>query len=108
MLKELLRDTFAYIQPGAAIDGLTDADAKRRLPGAPHSIAEIVAHLTFWQDWLLARCAGENRPMVARAADGWPDVSTVDWRDIQSKFLMGLDAAVALSADANRLDARLT
>ena len=108
MLKELLRDTFAYIQPGAAVDGLSDADAVRRLPGAPHSVAEIVAHIAFWQDWFLARCAGENQAMVARAADGWPDVTTSSWPEIRSKFKAGLDAAVALSEDPARLDVRLT
>lgn len=108
MLKELLRDTFAYIPPVAALDGLTEADAVRRLPGAPHSIAEILAHLAFWQDWFLGRCAGEDRPMVAKAADGWPDATLASWPDLKGRFLAGLDAAVALSEDVARLGSRLT
>ena len=108
MLKELLRDTFAYIPPAAALDGLSDADAMRRLPGAPHSIAEIVAHITFWQDWFLERCAGDDRPMAASASDGWPDVADTSWPDLKARFLAGLDAAVALSENPARVDARIT
>ena len=43
-VRELLTDTFAYIPPNRAIEALTSADAERRIAGAPHSVAEIVAH----------------------------------------------------------------
>ena len=108
MLRELLRDTFAYIQPAAALDGLTDEQAIARDAAAPHSIAEIVAHLAFWQDWFLARCAGDPRPMVASAADGWRRIEDGDWPALKQRFLDGLDAAVQLSEDADRLSARIT
>lgn len=103
MLKELLRDTFAYIQPAAALEGLTDGQATRRVHDAPHSIAEVVAHLTFWQDWFLARCSGDPRPMIASAADGWPPVAEGEWPALNARFLAGLDAAVALAEDSVRL-----
>jgi uncharacterized damage-inducible protein DinB len=97
MLRELLKDTFAYIQPAATISDLTPDDAVRRLDGAPHSIAEIVGHLTFWQDWFLARCAGDPRPMAASAADGWRPVADSEWIGLRDRFLRGLAGAVETS-----------
>jgi hypothetical protein len=44
-MREMLIDTIAYIPPARALDNLTAEQAERRVPGANHSIAEIVAHL---------------------------------------------------------------
>ena len=103
MLKELLRDTFAHIQPAAALDGLTGPQAIGRLQDAPHSIAELLAHMTFWQDWFLARCSGDPRPMVVSAADGWPPPGAGDWSALKARFLTGLNAAVELAEDSGHL-----
>ncbi len=67
-MRELLIDTLAHIAPARALESLTADDAERRLPGASHSIAEIVAHIDFWQRWFCARCEGSGEPMIARAA----------------------------------------
>ncbi len=99
MLRELLKDTFAYIQPAVALDDLAADDAMRKVAGAAHCVAEIVAHLAFWQDWFLARCDGEGRSMVAAA-----DVDAAGWIPLRAQFLLGLDTAVALSEDAARVD----
>jgi hypothetical protein len=44
-MREMLIDTIAYIPPARALDNLTAEQAERGVPGANHSIAEIVAHL---------------------------------------------------------------
>ena len=44
-MREILIDTIAYIPPARALDSLTSEQAERRVAGANHSIAEIVAHL---------------------------------------------------------------
>ena len=56
--REHLSSSVAYLAPAKALEGLATEDAERRLSGATHSIAEIVAHMAFWQDWFLARCLG--------------------------------------------------
>ena len=99
-LRGLLRDTFVHIQPAATLDDLSADEAARRLSGVPHSIAEIVAHISFWQDWFLARCGREPRAMVTSAAQGWPQVAGADWNDLRKRFLAGVDAAVSLSENA--------
>ena len=82
----------AYLAPDKSLDGLAPADAERRVAGADHSIAEIVAHLSFWQDWFHARCRGEATAMVGSAALGWPAVAPGTWSAVRSRFLDTLAA----------------
>jgi uncharacterized damage-inducible protein DinB len=102
-LRGLLRDTFVHIQPAATVDDLSPDDAVVRVAGAPHSIAEIIAHVAFWQDWFLARCRREPRAMVTSAAQGWPQIDAAGWSELRTRFLADVDAAVALSEDPGRI-----
>ena len=67
--REMLIETHVHIPPERALEQLTAADAERRLQGAEHSIAEIVAHMSFWQEWFCRRCQGIADPMPASAAN---------------------------------------
>lgn len=96
---ELLLSPIAYMPPPRILDGLSTEDAGRRLPGAPHTAAEILAHLVFWQSWFLNRCMGMPVPMVQAAADGWPAAAAADWPRLRGEFVTGLDRAVHLPAD---------
>ena len=78
----LLRGAHAYLTPTAALAGLTAAHANRKAGPGAHSIAEIVAHMAFWQDWFLDRCDGVSSPMPAPAARGWPPVRDGDWETV--------------------------
>jgi uncharacterized damage-inducible protein DinB len=94
--QELLIETTPYIPPARALESLAIEDAERRLPSTNHSIAEIVAHMNFWQDWFCRRCTGIAEPIVAKAAHGWPSVARGTWPEVQAKFLGGLERAAAL------------
>ena len=89
--RELLVDTFPHIPAVRALEDLSPDEAERRLPGAPHSVAEIVAHLAFWQEWFHDRCRGVAAPMVTSAAAGWPGVAPATWPSIRARFLSGLE-----------------
>ena len=102
----MLVEPFAYLPPARALDGLTAAQAIARLPGSPHSIAEIVAHIVFWQDWFMQRCRGVAAPMVQSAADGWPAVTAADWPGLRDRFLDGIRRAAAFG-ESSSLDATL-
>jgi uncharacterized damage-inducible protein DinB len=105
--RELLVDTFAYMPPARVLERLASDEAERRAPGANHSIAELVAHLAFWQDWFLRRCEGRAEPMVKTAAQGWPDVARGTWPELERRFLSGLDRAVALGEAPGRASSRI-
>jgi uncharacterized damage-inducible protein DinB len=102
---ELLVEPFAYMPPARALEGLSADEAARRPPGSSHSIAEIVGHLTFWQEWFIQRCQGTAAPVVQRAAAGWPETSAKDWPDVHARFIDGLQRVAALGDPPSRLDA---
>jgi uncharacterized damage-inducible protein DinB len=104
----LLVDTLTHLTPAKTVEALTPSDADRRVPGANHSIAEIVAHMTFWADWFCDRCEGKDAPMVGRAVDGWPSVAPGSWPAIERRFLDVLERAVRLGDDRERLELPLT
>jgi uncharacterized damage-inducible protein DinB len=96
-LRELLVSPLIYLAPEKALEGLDSADAERKLGGTSHSVSEIVAHLTFWQDWFYSRCKGSARPMISSAAAGWPAVESGSWLTLRSRFLDGLGALATLA-----------
>lgn len=104
---EMLVAPIAHMPPVRILDGLSPDDAGRQIPGSPHTIVEIVAHLGFWQGWFLERITGRPVPMPAHAADGWPVASAGDWNRLRDEFLNGLERAVALgdsAASASRVE----
>jgi uncharacterized damage-inducible protein DinB len=99
--REFLVDTLIHLSPPRALEGLPTDLAERRLVDLPHSIADIVAHMSFWQEWFTRRIEGADEPMAATAAAGWPAVAPGTWPDVESRFLTGVEALVALG---ERLD----
>jgi uncharacterized damage-inducible protein DinB len=106
--RELLIDTFAFVPPAQALNGLTAEQAERHPSAATHSIAEIVAHVTFWQDWFCRRLDGVHQPMVASAALGWPEPTSGDWEDLKAQFLAGLERVAAHGTSAAGFDRPVT
>lgn len=105
--RPLLIDTLPFLGPRPALDGLTAELADRRVPGAPHSIAELVAHMAFWQAWFAGRCDGTAGPMPQSAAIGWPAPEPGGWDPLRRRFLDGLERVAALGDagdQARRLD----
>ena len=95
--RELLIETYPHIPPERALEELGADEAERRLPAASHSIADIIAHLAFWQEWFCDRCDGVARPMVTSAADGWPAVAAGSWPSIRTRFVSGLERGAAMN-----------
>jgi uncharacterized damage-inducible protein DinB len=96
--RPLLIDTLPFLSPRHALDGLAPELAERRIPGAPHSIGAIVAHLAFWQHWFAGRCNGTAGPMPASAAVGWPAPEPGGWEGLRLRFLDDLERLAALGA----------
>ena len=99
--RSLLTETVPFLSPRPALDGVTPELADRRVPGAPHTIAEIVAHMTFWLDWFVGRCEGSGTPMPHAAAIGWPPVEAGTWDALRQRFLDALDRLAVLGAAAD-------
>lgn len=106
-LRDLLIDTHAHLSPAATLAELSPADAVRRVTGAPRSVAEIVAHMTYWQAWFADRCEGRAEPIAPTAAIGWPAVRQDDWPALAGRFVAGLDR-LAATATSHSLEALVT
>jgi uncharacterized damage-inducible protein DinB len=100
--RDLLIDTTPFMPPGRILEGLSAADAERRAPGAPHSIAEVVAHMVFWQEWFARRAQGQTEPMAGHAAEGWPEVAPGTWEALRSRFVGHLERLSAMGAERQR------
>ena len=100
---EFLLSPVAYLAPEKTLDGLSTAGAARRITGTSHSIAELVVHMSFWQEWFYSRCQGTAVPPAATAAEGWPAVTPGKWPDIRSRFISRLNEIAKLAeADTSR------
>lgn len=97
--QELLLFPVAYLPPPRILDGLSAAQSELRVPGASHSVVEIVAHLVFWQSWFLERCSGVATLLVSKASLGWPASAAGEWEPLKKQFVAGLERAVELAAD---------
>ena len=95
--EELFTSTLAHLAPEKALEALTAEQAETRFANAPHSIAELVAHMNFWQDWFLARIRGEAVPMAESASLGWPEVVPGSWPDLRDHFVEGIWDAVEIA-----------
>jgi uncharacterized damage-inducible protein DinB len=101
-LHAVLRGAHAYLAPGAVLAELSSEHACRRPGDSPHSIAEIVAHMAFWQDWFLNRCDGVPTPAPRHADVGWPAVNSVRWEVIHQRFEVGFARALSVADDQQR------
>jgi uncharacterized damage-inducible protein DinB len=106
-LSEFLTTPYAYAPPSHILEDLSEAEAHRRVDGSAHTIAELVAHLAFWQAWFLARCRGHAAPMAEHASEGWPAAPPGSWPGTHAGFLAGVKDAAALAADPERTADRL-
>ena len=99
--RDLLIETTPSIAPARALEALSAEQAERR-QGSLHTIAEIVSHLAFWQDWFRGRCEGKAEPMPGSAALGWKAPPAGAWPDVHRQFIEGLERIVALGEREDR------
>lgn len=93
----LFRGGPANVSWERALEGLTAEDAARKPENLPHSVAQIVAHVQFWQVYLLRVIAGEDLADVQHAAEGWPEPG--DWETLKTAFLRDSEAFRAHARD---------
>jgi uncharacterized damage-inducible protein DinB len=103
LLNDLLDGTGAFLAPAAVIEGLTPEQAAAKPQGLPHSIAEIVAHMCFWQEWFNSCAARGFTGAPEHAPEGWPAVAADGWEDVRSRFLNSIAEAKSIAATSDSL-----
>ena len=94
--------------PAQLLGDIDERLATSRVEGVKHSIAEIVAHLNFWQRWFLKRVKGEAEPMATSAAVGWPPVEAGSWEALREEFIAGMQQVADYADDREFLRASVT
>lgn len=96
---ELLIGGGEFLPPGRLLGDLTEAQALAVLPGSAYSIAQIVAHMHFWQERNIARARGEKPPRPEHLDDTFPIPQVGEWEALRTAFLNGLDACAQVAAE---------
>jgi uncharacterized damage-inducible protein DinB len=85
------------------LDGLSAEQAHAKPHGLPHSIAEIVAHMCYWQDWFNACAVAGFTGIAEHAADGWPAVPADGWDALRLRYLRSIEEAQRIVAELESL-----
>ena len=103
LLTSVLNGEGVHLELGAILDGLTAAQADAKPHGLPHSIAEIVAHICYWQEWF-NNCAVVGFTGIAEhAVDGWPAVPPDGWDALRTRYLQSVEEAKHIAAESGSL-----
>lgn len=90
--------------------GLDREAAGARPEGAPHSIYQLLNHMSYWQDWVVKWLDGGNPPIPKHAAGGWPGTpapaSQKEWQRAVRTFRTGLAKLDRQSRQADLLTVR--
>jgi uncharacterized damage-inducible protein DinB len=103
LLADLLGGANAFLGPSAVLDGLTAEQAQAKPHGLPHSIAELVAHMSYWQEWFNGCAAAGFTGMAEHAAEGWPAVPAGAWDAVRERYFVAIQEAERLAATSERL-----
>jgi len=99
-LRELLRGGGAHADALASV-AVPFELAGRIAPGFPHSVAQLVFHISYWIEYELERIAGRKPPYPEHAALSWPSApapaSPAAWRAELARFEAALDGLAALT-----------
>ena len=103
LVNSVLSGEGVHVEPGAILDGLTPDQAQAKPHGLPHSIAEIVAHMCYWQEWF-NNCAVVGFTGIAEhAVDGWAAVPRDGWDALRTRYLRSIEEAKRIAAESNSL-----
>lgn len=87
LLPKLFRGGQAFVGVEASLSGLEAQQAVQKPPQLPHSVAELLAHINWWNRWMLDIIeSGEAQPYPEQAAKTWPEVKAEDWANVRSEF----------------------
>lgn len=107
LLKSLTAFDAGFHNPSVVLEGLTEEQATAKPTGVPHSIAEIVGHMLYWQEFFngIAREGFQGFPQ--HAAEGWPVMEPGGWDDLRTRYLASVEMTQQLAVKSERLNEKL-
>ncbi|MDQ2798098.1 MAG: DinB family protein [Armatimonadota bacterium] len=98
-VQELLTGGGEFLPPERLLGDLTEAQALAVPPGSPYSIAGLVAHMRFWQDYNIARARGQHTARPEHLDETFPEVRAGEWAALRQAFLTGLEICAQTAAE---------
>ena len=96
----LIEEWSPFTKASVALENLNTTQAITKLEGWPYSIAEVVAHMLFWQQKDFETIETGVEPEVATDAD-WPTVTEKDWPQLKDDFLASLEKSRQMARNEN-------
>lgn len=107
LLKSMAAFEAGFHTPEVVLDGLTEEQATARPHGLPHSIADIVGHMRYWQDLFNSIAESGFTGLPEHAAEGWPSMEAGGWNDLRTRFLASVERTQQLALSCERLNEKL-
>jgi len=107
LLKNVAEFHLGFQPPAVILEGLTEEQAMAKPHGLPHSIADIVGHMYFWQEHFNKAATEGFSGFPAHAAEGWPKIDPGGWDALREQFLRSVQTTQHLAASSPRLDEKL-
>jgi uncharacterized damage-inducible protein DinB len=96
----------AHVATRTVFDGLDWKTAGKRVKGSPHTLYQLLNHMSFWQDGVLLWLDGGSPSMPEHASDSWPSPtapkSATAWAKAVRQFRTGLARLEQAAGNAKR------
>ena len=105
-LRDLVYGKGAHVDPVACVEDVSLELATETVAAYPHSIWQILEHMSYWMEYELKNIAGDNPAYPEHAIASWPAHPTPateeKWTAVRGRFgtLLGQLAALAESDSA--------
>jgi hypothetical protein len=103
LLAGILAGERVHLDPAAILEGLTGDQANAKPHDLPYSIAGIVAHMCFWQEWFNACIVFGFSGIPKHSMDGWPAVDAGGWDALRERYIGAVDEAKRIAAESDGL-----
>lgn len=107
LLKSMAAFEAGFHAPAVVLEGLTEQQATAKPHRLPHSIAEIVSHMCYWQDFFNQIAEEGFRAFPQHAEEGWPAMQAGGWDALRDRFLASVALTQQLALHCDKLDEKL-
>ncbi len=100
----LLEGSRAFVNPKELLEDLKAEKAVKVVEGSNHTIAEIIAHLLYWQDWFYQGVLENLQPYPSSNELSFPKVAASEWNTLRERFWQSLEDIKHLCSDVALLN----
>jgi uncharacterized damage-inducible protein DinB len=100
----LLEGSRAFVNPKELLEDIRAEDAVRPVMGCNHTIAEVIAHLLYWQDWFYKGAMDNLQAYPSSNELSFPKIDALEWNSLRERFWQRLEDIKELCLDTALLN----